>query len=168
MYLCVCVPGTSICFGCAVTDLHLAYLNTPSSYSSGSSYTSTYSSYYGRDEPTTPGLVGLMNLGNTYAPEHTHTRNTFDIQTHTSYNSYNTPYGIRANYLRSCFMNSGLQCISHCGLLADFFLNGTYKEQINRTNKLGMKGLLAQEYAKLVEGTLSTVSCVLMCVCVDC
>lgn len=56
-------------------------------------------------------------------------------------------------------MNSGLQCISHCGLLVDFFLNGTYKEQINRTNKLGMKGLLAQEYAKLVEGT-RTVSCV--------
>ena len=55
-------------------------------------------------------------------------------------------------------MNSGLQCVTHCGLLVDYFLTGTYKKEINRSNKLGMKGLLAEEYSRLVDGMRFVVS----------
>jgi ubiquitin carboxyl-terminal hydrolase 4/11/15 len=47
--------------------------------------------------------------------------------------------GLR-NLGNTCFMNSGLQCISHVTELTDYFLSNKYVQDINKDNPLGTKG----------------------------
>ncbi len=51
----------------------------------------------------------------------------------------------------TCFMNSVLQCLSNSPLLTDFILSDTYQSQINRSNPLGWKGRVADEYGALLK-----------------
>ena len=46
--------------------------------------------------------------------------------------------GLR-NIGNTCFMNSGLQCLSNIRELTEYFLSNLYKGEINVENKLGMK-----------------------------
>lgn len=57
--------------------------------------------------------------------------------------------GLR-NIGNTCFMNSGLQCLSNCYQFTEFFLEQKYKDHINIDNPLGTKGKLASAYAELV------------------
>ena len=43
-----------------------------------------------------------------------------------------------------------MQCLSHTSILTDFFLVGSWEEQLNRTNVLGSKGKLAEAYNKFL------------------
>jgi ubiquitin C-terminal hydrolase len=54
------------------------------------------------------------------------------------------------NLGNTCFMNSGLQCLSACVPLTDFFLSQRFVSDINRDNPIGAKGLMAEAYGKLL------------------
>ncbi|ORX76436.1 UCH-domain-containing protein [Basidiobolus meristosporus CBS 931.73] len=54
------------------------------------------------------------------------------------------------NLGNTCFMNSILQCLSATVPLARYFLDGSYRRHINRTNFLGTGGVLAQAFGDLI------------------
>ena len=54
------------------------------------------------------------------------------------------------NLGNTCYMNSGLQCLSNTYELTEHFLSGAFKEEINTDNALGTGGQLVSAYAQLI------------------
>ena len=55
------------------------------------------------------------------------------------------------NLGNTCFMNSILQCLNSSQKLVDYFLSGQYKKDLNRTNDLGFRGEIADEFSVIVQ-----------------
>lgn len=55
------------------------------------------------------------------------------------------------NLGNTCFMNSGLQCLSNTVNLTEYFLSNKFFEDINEDNPLGTKGVLVRKYASLIK-----------------
>jgi ubiquitin C-terminal hydrolase len=56
----------------------------------------------------------------------------------------------------TCYMNSGLQCLSNTVELTKYFLSGYHKEEVNEFNPLGMYGKLAMAYGALMKDMWQT------------
>ena len=54
------------------------------------------------------------------------------------------------NLGNTCYMNSGLQCLSHTKELTQYFLSSQYEADLNEDNTLGSKGKLLNAYANLI------------------
>ena len=66
----------------------------------------------------------------------------------------NSKYGLTGlrNLGNTCFMNSGLSCLSQTPLLTEYFLSDAYKEDINPDNVLASENCeIAKKYAYLLK-----------------
>ena len=51
------------------------------------------------------------------------------------------------NLGNSCFINTIVQCLNHIEPITKYFLNGTYRNELNKSNPLGSGGRIAESYA---------------------
>ena len=81
-----------------------------------------------------------------------YTRRIIDISKITNFLNEDSSHGVCGshNLGNTCFMNSSIACLSNCTELTYYFLSGEYKKDINRENKLGMGGALAESWAELL------------------
>ena len=62
------------------------------------------------------------------------------------------------NLGNTCYMNSSIACLSNCSELTAYFLTGKYKQSINKKNKQGLQGKLANAWYDLLKDYWETKS----------
>ena len=55
------------------------------------------------------------------------------------------------NLGNTCYMNSSIACLSNCSELTAYFLTGKYKQSVNKKNKQGLQGKLANAWYDLLK-----------------
>ena len=54
------------------------------------------------------------------------------------------------NLGNTCYMNTGIQCLSNCELLTKYIVGKYYEKHINKNNPIGSQGEIVENYAKLI------------------
>jgi len=54
------------------------------------------------------------------------------------------------NHGNTCYINSAIQCLSHCEELTAYMLKGQWETEVNTVNPIGTRGELLVEYVKLL------------------
>ena len=82
-----------------------------------------------------------------------YTRRTIDISKIKSLLNENSSHGCcgSRNLGNTCFMNSSIACLQNCIDLTTFFLTKDYEKELNKNNKRGLKGELAEEWYSLLK-----------------
>ena len=99
-----------------------------------------------------PPTRSTLSLEGGKPPYSLYTRRIIDTSDISKFFSENSSHGLCGSYNlgNTCFMNSSIACLSNCTELTYYFLSGEYKKDINRENKLGMGGALAESWAELL------------------
>ena len=81
-----------------------------------------------------------------------YTRRVINIAKIREYLKENSTHGLCGghNLGNTCFMNSSIACLSNCTELTCYFLSGDYIKDINKNNKYGMEGKLAEAWGDLL------------------
>ena len=99
-----------------------------------------------------PQTQSTKSLEGGKPPYSLYTRRIIDTSDISKFFSENSSHGLCGSYNlgNTCFMNSSIACLSNCTELTYYFLSGEYKKDINRENKLGMGGALAESWGELL------------------
>lgn len=73
----------------------------------------------------------------------------FDLGNNANYEGKKGLVGLK-NIGNSCYMNTGIQCLSNTRELTEYFMSRNFTAHLNSSNPLGSSGVLACAYAKLV------------------
>jgi len=94
-----------------------------------------------------------LSLEGAKEPLSLYTRRVINTDNIRSYLNEDSTHGLcgGANLGNTCFMNSSIACLSNCIELTCYFLSGDYKKDINKENKLGMEGQLAEHWGDLLQ-----------------
>ena len=94
----------------------------------------------------------VFSLEGSIEPLSLYTRRVINIKKIRDYLNEDSTHGLCGSYNlgNTCFMNSSIACLSNCTELTCYFLSGDYKKDINRENKLGMGGNLAEAWGELL------------------
>ena len=95
----------------------------------------------------------VFSLEGAKPPLSLYTRRVMNVANIINILSKDSSHGVCGSYNlgNTCFMNSSIACLSNCIELTYYFLCGDYEKDINRENKYGLRGRLAESWAELLK-----------------